>query len=107
LADEPERKPSVELAVDSQCLHPGNAESGTLEIRSQAGDALMALQVSDAIDHLKTALATVDGLVADASTDPSSEHVLYQLGEASHVMHYASLVLSDCTESRATSEADL
>ena len=81
----------MDLELDSLSPHRGDSIVGNRERRSVAGD----------FAHLEAALATVDGLEAGATTDPSSEHVLYQLGEASHLVHYASLVLTDCTEASA------
>jgi len=95
-------EPSVDFEMNSLPPHRSNSIVGNREGRTVPGASFLALQVTGAIAHLETALATLDGLVADAATDPSSEHVLYQLGEASHLMHHASLVLNDCTEASRT-----
>jgi hypothetical protein len=77
-------------------FHRRNANSDDRRYCDVDSDSFSAGQLAYALTRLRTALAAVDGLLANASSGPSSECNAYQLGEASHDMHYALLMLSEC-----------
>jgi len=73
-----------------------NAEISERRNGGVDNDSFSSRQLTYALARLKTALAAVDGLLTNASAPQLSECNAYQLGEASHVMHYALLMLGEC-----------
>jgi hypothetical protein len=88
----------VSIEHNGLSLHGGSTNTGDRRRRSMGSDSSSAARLACALAHLKAALAAVDGLFSDASTGRLSERNSYQLGEASHVMHYALLALSECAD---------
>jgi len=84
------------IEQDGLSSHRRNASIGDRRYSGVGNDSFSARQLAYALARLRAALAAVDGLLTSASAGPSSECNAYQLGEASHVMHHAQLLLSEC-----------
>lgn len=71
---------------------PPSASGGEAQVNIS-----VAYRIAQAATHLRSALAVVDCLLADAGTRPP-EQAVYHLGEANRSIHHALLALTECVE---------